>query len=83
MRRARTVAARAVPGASWALGLAAVASAALARAASCGGRCERCRRRPPTTVHHLDEVGRGGVELAALDRLLAVCSDCHRELHAD
>jgi len=46
-----------------------------------GGCCERCGRRVALAVHHVEPVGKGGVELADLDKLRALCAACHLEAH--
>jgi 5-methylcytosine-specific restriction endonuclease McrA len=44
----------------------------------CRGICERCKRLPVSSVHHLT-YARFGNEL--LEDLLGVCVKCHRTLH--
>jgi 5-methylcytosine-specific restriction endonuclease McrA len=42
------------------------------------GKCEKCGQRPPTEVHHLTYI-RVFHELPS--DLLAVCRECHAEIH--
>ena len=42
------------------------------------GKCEKCGQRPPTEVHHLTYI-RVFQELPS--DLLAVCRQCHAEIH--
>lgn len=55
----------------------AVRAQALKRA---GGECERCHERPVTEVHHVQYPPWGTFEENA-DHLLALCHECHCEIH--
>jgi hypothetical protein len=44
-----------------------------------GGVCERCKNRPVTEVHHLRYPPWGTFD--TVDNLLAVCHECHCEIH--
>ena len=44
-------------------------------------RCEVCRSSKPEHTHHITRVADGGVEDE--DNYLAVCVDCHDELHPE
>jgi 5-methylcytosine-specific restriction endonuclease McrA len=49
--------------------------------AAVGGTCEgECGGRPAKQVHHLVPVGKGG-PLFEFDNLMAVCDECHRDMH--
>lgn len=54
----------------------AVRAVAFARAA---GRCERCQRRPPKDPHHLRYPPWGAFDVA--ENLIAICHECHCEIH--
>lgn len=54
----------------------AVRAVAFKRAA---GRCERCKRRPPTEAHHLRYPPWGTFDVAG--NLLVICHQCHCEIH--
>jgi hypothetical protein len=45
-----------------------------------GGVCERCNERSVTEVHHVEYPPWGTFEKNA-DNLLAVCHECHCEIH--
>jgi 5-methylcytosine-specific restriction protein A len=48
--------------------------------------CEACKRagrlRPSTVVHHIDPVTKGGSPYPTLDRLMALCAQCHGTVEA-
>ena len=44
-----------------------------------GGVCEHCKARPVTEVHHLQYPPWGTFD--TVDNLLAVCHECHCEIH--
>lgn len=44
-----------------------------------GGKCERCHQRPPFDAHHLVYPEWGTVDVP--ENLIAVCRECHCELH--
>lgn len=45
-----------------------------------GGECEGCEGGPAIEVHHLRPRAMGG-DLYAFDNLMAVCKDCHENMH--
>ena len=44
-----------------------------------GGRCERCRGRPPSEPHHLRYPPWGAFDIPTT--LIAVCHRCHCDIH--
>lgn len=47
--------------------------------ARAGGRCERCKSRPPTEPHHLRYPPWGTFDVP--ENMIAVCHGCHCEIH--